>query len=445
MADEINIQPPFKRKDMIQQIVFSKRDNTQVCDDLVFFQNCLPVVPINEIERNNKLSGFNIDYSEMQEPLKDLAKLAAKAAGTSVSLINLIDSFTQWTVCNYGLPIEQIGREESVCQYTILTNESLEVKSLLADERFTQCHYITEETGLDYYYGVPLQTDDGFNIGTLCVLDKTGKNITPEKSELLKIIAHEIVNKLRINLEVQKLKNKVTEAKESQRRVAHDIRGPLGGIINLAQVISIQGDSNKMKEVLEFIDLIQTSGRSLLELTDEILSIERQITPRSSETAAVHELTLDIFKDKLEKLFTPQAYHKNIDFTVNCKDHNGTIPFPKNKLLQIAGNLISNALKFTPEHGKVTVDLYLTITKDGKQLHILVNDSGVGLDEQSIQYIKDGTVTSSQGTHGEAGYGFGLSLVRHLLDGLNGSMNIASKPGVGTLFEISIPRMGIKQ
>lgn len=426
---------------MIQQIVITKKDNTQVCDDFVFCQNCLPVVPINEIERNNKLSDFNIDYSEMQEPLKDLAKLAAKVAGTSVSLISLIDSFTQWTVCNYGLPIEQIGREESVCQYTILNNENLEVKSLAEDDRFTQCYYITEATGLDYYYGVPLQTDDGFNIGTLCVLDKTGKSITPEKSELLKIIAHEIVNRLIINLEVQKLKNRVTEAKESQRRVAHDIRGPLGGIINLAQVISIQGDSNKMKEVLEFIDLIQTSGRSLLELTDEILSIERQITSRSAETAGVHEFTLDIFKDKLEKLFTPQAYHKNIDFTVNCKDNNGAIPFPKNKLLQIAGNLISNALKFTPENGKVTVDLYLTITKDGKQLHILVNDSGVGLDEQSIQYIKEGTATSSNGTHGEAGYGFGLSLVRHLLDGLNGSMNIASKPGVGTLFEISIPRM----
>lgn len=426
---------------MIQQIVITKKDNTQACDDFVFCQNCLPVVPINEIERNNKLSDFNIDYSEMQEPLKDLAKLAAKAAGSSVSLINLIDSFTQWTICNYGLPIEQTGREESVCQYTILTNESLEVKSLAQDDRFSQSYYIKEDTGLDYYYGIPLQTDDGFNIGTLCVLDKTAKTITPEKAELLKIIAHEIVNRLTISLEVQKLKNRVAEAKESQRRVAHDIRGPLGGIINLAQVISMQGDSNKMKEVLEFIDLIQTSGRSLLELTDEILSIERQIMPKSSESVTVNEFTLDIFKDKLEKLFMPQAYHKNIDFTVNCKDNNGTIPFPKNKLLQIAGNLISNALKFTPENGKVVVDLYLTITRDGKHLHILVNDSGVGLDEQSIQYIKEGTATSSNGTHGESGYGFGLSLVKHLLDGLNGSMNIASKPGVGTLFEISIPRM----
>jgi hypothetical protein len=77
--------------------------------------------------------------------------LAAKIAGTKISLINLIDTYTQWTVANFGLPIEQMGRDESVCQYTILNNESFEVKSLSSDDRFKDKFYVVDNPNLEYY------------------------------------------------------------------------------------------------------------------------------------------------------------------------------------------------------------------------------------------------------------------------------------------------------
>jgi signal transduction histidine kinase len=121
-------------------------------------------------------------------------------------------------------------------------------------------------------------------------------------------------------------------------------------------------------------------------------------------------------------------------------DQNGEIPFSKNKILQIAGNLISNAIKFTPENGKVTVDLGLVIGQDDKKLQITVKDTGIGLTEEAIQNIQNGTVSSTEGTEGEQGYGFGLSLVKHLLDGMKGSLLIASKPGHGAEFSVRIPQ-----
>ena len=397
-------------------------------------------VPQNEWERIIKLSEFDLDYSDRKEALRDLTMLAAKVAGTQISLINLIDSFTQWSISDYGLPLEQMPREDSVCQYTIMTKEEkFEVQDLSSDDRFKDKFYVAGDLKLRYYFGVPLQTSDGFNLGSLCVMDTIGKEITPEKVELLKIIANEIVNRLTAIKVIESLRNKIKESTESQKKVAHDIRGPIGGIIGLAQIISEQGNSNKMDEVLEFIDLIQKSGKSLLELADEILTTENKSIGKKEQTSD-NVFNLSIFKDKLERLYTPQAIHKNIDFSVYINSGSVTVPFSRNKLLQITGNLISNAMKFTPEYGKIGVGLELVSGKMQNALTITITDSGVGLDEKSINDILGGTAISTQGTGGEPGYGFGLALVKHLVEGLQGTMQIRSKPGEGTRFEIQLPQ-----
>ncbi len=399
--------------------------------------NILPV-PENEWERIIKLSDLDLDYSGLQDNFKDLTKLAAKVSGAEISLVNLIDSFTQWTVSNYGLPIEQMLREDSVCQYTIVSKESFEVKDLTDDERFKDKFYVTGGPELTYYFGIPLQTKDGFNLGALCVLDKIGKEITPEKLELLKIIASEIVNRFAALKVIQSLRSKVKEAKEIQKKVAHDIRGPIGGIIGLAQIIREQGDSNKMDEVLDFINMIQKSGNSLLELANEILGSEVKSKKDAQEISA-NDFNLKLFKEKLEKLYTPQAINKNIDFSVSIDSGSEKIPFSKNKLLQIAGNLISNSMKFTPNKGKVNVNLNLTTGENQNMLKITVADSGIGLDQQAIDHILKGTASSTDGTGGEQGYGFGLALVKHLIEQMKGTLQIYSELGKGAKFEIQLP------
>ncbi len=394
-------------------------------------------IPENEMGRIISLSDYDLDYTSFQDTFKDLAKLAATVAGTSISLVNLIDSFTQWTVTNHGLDIDQMPREDSVCQYTISVPEShFEVKDLTGDDRFKDKFYVVDEPKLKYYFGIPLKTSEGHSLGALCVLDRDLKTLSPEKVELLKIIAGEIVNRLTAHKTITGLKTKLHEANETKKKVAHDIRGPLGGIIGLAQVISEQGQENEIDEVLEFINLIQRSGRSLLELADEILSTDLP-KPKDLKT---DEFNLLVFKDKLEKLYTPQAKNKNIDFVINTSVNSDTIPFSRNKLLQITGNLISNAMKFTPVNGKITVDLGLKIEETQNLLQINVTDTGVGLSQDAINTILAGKATSTDGTSGEQGYGFGLALVKHLVDTLKGEMRIYSHPNQGANFEILLPQ-----
>jgi signal transduction histidine kinase len=395
-------------------------------------------IPLNEMERIMALSDFDLDYSNLSNNLKDLTRLAAKVAGTDISLINLIDSFTQWTVSSHGLELDQMPREESVCQYTIVQPEEFEVTDLSADDRFKDKFYVAGELGLRYYYGIPLRAS-GQHIGALCVLDTAKQMLTPEKIELLKIIADEIVNRLKTLKVIDSLKNQVSDISENQRRVAHDIRGPLGGIIGLAQIISEQGDENTMDEVLEFINLIHKSGKSILELADEILSADKAKAKNSVEQLSSSDYNLIVLKDKLIKLYAPQAVNKKIQFKVNITSETGTIPFSKNKLLQIIGNLISNAIKFTPIEGGVTVNLSLKPDTANNTLDIEIEDTGVGMDQQKITQILDGKGESTSGTGGEQGYGFGFALVKHLVDTLKGNINIVSNMGKGTVISLQLP------
>ena len=322
-------------------------------------QTKLPI-PQNEMERILSLSELDMDFSDQHSHFKDLAKLAAKVAGTSISLVNMIDSLTQWTISNYGLDIDQMMRQDTVCQYTIMTDDHFEVNNLNEDDRFKDKFYVTGEPKVSYYYGIPLKVSDGLNIGVLCMLDQQQKVLDPEKIELLKIIADEIVGRLKTQKVLENLKNRLLESHHTQQKVAHDIRGPLGGIIGLASIIRDQGEDNQMEEVLEFINLIHKSGNSILDLAEEILSAHKpQKENYRMRQFLPDDFNLLIFKDKLEKLYKPQAINKDIRFEVITTSDTESVPFSKNKLLQIAGNLISNSMKFTPVGGEVTVKLDL--------------------------------------------------------------------------------------
>lgn len=396
-----------------------------------------PPIPKNEFERVLNLSDYNIDYSNFQDKFKDLAKLAASVAGTPISLVNLIDSYTQWTITNYGIDLDQMPREESVCQYLVASEDSsLEVQDLSLDERFKDRFYVTGDEQLRYYYGIPLKSD-GYNIGALCVMDRQKRALSPEKEELLRIIADEIVNRLKAYKAIESLRTTVKEVQATQNKVVHDIRGPLGGIIGLTEIISEQGKQNRIEDVLELINLIHKSGKSILNLADEILSAEK----KNAVVVKGHELELVAFKEQLERLYIPQAKSKGVNFEVQISPKSEGIPFPKNKLLQISGNLISNAIKFTPANGLVKVNIELDANAGEKTLKMSISDTGEGITKDKVDAILHGKASSEDGTEGEKGYGFGMQLVKHLIETLGGKLTIDSSPGQGSTFEVILKSM----
>ncbi len=393
-----------------------------------------------EMKRLLTLNELEFDYTDLDQTFSELTKLAAKIAGTSTAMINLVDTFTQWTVAPFGIDLRQTPREECICQYAILEEGAgcMEVNDLSADERFKRLNYVAEFPYFKYYLGIPLQIGDNPPIGTLCVMDEDYKVLDTEKIDMLELIANEIVQRMQIRHELNILKRQVQESTSIKNNVAHDIRGPIGGIVGLAEIIQIQGSENNLDEVLSYVNMIQKSGRSVLELADEIL-LSSQHSNEESKKPMDHEFTLPLLETKLLDLFGPQAIAKDINLTVEDISIYRQFPFPKANILQILGNLISNSIKFTPEGGSVAVVLDIQLKDRHKALNIKVRDTGVGMSAFKIENVLMGVNSTSNGTSGEKGYGFGLSLVHQLVGKLQGQMLIKSEPDQGAEFELILP------
>jgi signal transduction histidine kinase len=390
-------------------------------------------IPENELLRLINLSQLGFDYTNDTDEFKDLTELAAKIAGTEISLVNIIDSFTQWSVSNSRGKLGQIPREESVCQYTIMSNDPLEIKDFTQDERFNNLDFVKGSAGLRYYYGLPLKISEGINIGALCLVDSQVRSLTPEKVEQLGLIAESVVKRINCNYSLKALTAELSDKKEAIKKAAHDIRGPLAGIIGLSKLMADKETTCDPNQQMEILNMIHNSSESLLELADNILS-ENIDTNRSEEV-----FNLESFKHNLEKLYLPQAVYKKVQLDIHLGSVSDQILISKNKLIQITGNLISNAIKFTPLGGNIIVELSIEQTSLNKSLNIQVIDNGVGIDPILIEDIIDGRNETTLGTIGEKGYGYGIGLVVHLVETLKGKISVVSNKGEGTVFSVFIP------
>lgn len=389
-----------------------------------------------ENERIMNLSEYDLDYQTLETHLGDLTELAANISDTKVSLINLIDNYSQWSVAGYGMEIGQMDREDSICNYTIKQNDPLEIQDLKVDERFNKKSYVEGESGLRYYFGIPLKTDRGNAIGSLCVLDKSHKKLSPSKVKQLQLVADEIMNRLNLLKKIKSLQSVILKKEEIHRKLCHDIRGPLGGIMGLSEMIREQGDDNTIEDVLDSITLIHQSSQTLLEMANELLS-EADFQNANDE----FRITLPELGEKIEKLYSPMASSKGVHFTVEVDGENNNLLFSNRKLYQIIGNLVSNSVKFTPKGGQIKTSLRLEEGDVYNRLFITVKDTGIGISDQQIQQILNGNAITTFGTEGEAGFGLGLANVKKLVEEFNGSFKIESNEGEGTTFKLSLQRI----
>ncbi|SOD18933.1 GAF sensor signal transduction histidine kinase [Pedobacter xixiisoli] len=393
-------------------------------------------IPSNEMERLSSLFELDLDYTSLDNTFKDLSYLAAKITGTEISLISFIDSYTQWIISRFGLEVYQTPIDDTICQFTLSEEDHLEIEDLSKDARFTEKGFIDDPMNLKYYLGIPLKSSNGLNIGSLCVLDKHHQKLSEEKIDQLKVIARQIIGRINDANSIKTLNKELNTQNDTYKKVAHDIRGPIAGIIGLADMISADKENYPNDELLNIVGMMGRSGQSVLDLADEILKNSHQTVNLSAEP-----FTLQIFKDKLQKLYQPQAFNKQISLEIQSNIAFDIIQIKKDKLLQISGNLISNAIKFTPNGGNIKVHLDLILEADKKILLFDIQDTGTGMSEHAIQEVLGGTAESSDGTIGEKGYGFGLPCVKKLLSELNGEMSIESIIGTGTHFKVSVPNV----
>ncbi|MGN6394823.1 MAG: GAF domain-containing protein [Mucilaginibacter sp.] len=321
-------------------------------------------VPANETDRLMALYGLDLDYSAIESYFRDLTGLAARITGAPVSLINLIDSYTQWSIAKHGMPLHSMPRKDSVCQYTIMEgNDHFEVKDLSADDRFKDKFYVTRPDGFRYYFGVPLRDANGLNIGALCILNTEKKELSAEEIEQLKLIAGEIVNRLEYLREMHELSNSLTALQTEHRALAADINDPLSGIAGILDVILDTAGEIRLEEVIEYVRLMKGSSDAILSLTKKVLDNEEGRPDLEGDGDLVW------LKAALERLYGPICRESNIAFHISTSARTERVSFPKNKVLLVAGNLVAYAIGQTSAPNAIDVALALKVQADS---HLLV-------------------------------------------------------------------------
>jgi len=150
-------------------------------------------IPANEPERFEALTSYAILDTLPEIGFDEITELAAQICDCPAALVSFIDPSRQWIKAKYGLPAElsECPREISVCKVTICNNDILYVPDLLSDERFNSSPLVTGGLKLRFYCGVPLITQDGYALGTLCVVDFKSRELSFEQREALRRLSRQ--------------------------------------------------------------------------------------------------------------------------------------------------------------------------------------------------------------------------------------------------------------
>jgi len=392
----------------------------------------------NNIEWNRllHLSNLDLNFGDLQDCLGNLTQLAAKLAGTEISLVNIIDSYTQWSVASHGLDLKQMPREETVCQYTILEEKGeFEIPDMSDDSRFKGNFYVKSDPFLKYYYGIALKSNTGVNLGALCVLDKNSKQLDHCQKKMLHLIAIEVVDRLQVWIQVKDLRNRMEILERSKRKITQDLGQHIGGIVGIARMIEKNIERQDYDNLPWLASLLRKDSMSIREIPEQ--SIHGAV---EGQALAENRFSCESFSEALFKLYNPQAEDKQIELSISVSPEAKKLSILKSPLLAITGNLISHSIVSTPANGKISLQIDARQPYEGeKTLEIILSDSSAGIDPHEAKSILDGKVKSILGTDSENLFGYGLSLVKHLTDYANGSFVIDSKPGNCSVYTIKLP------
>ena len=215
--------------------------------------------------------------------------------------------------------------------------------------------------------------------------------------------------------------------------IAHDLRSPLSGLMQILLIMEEDFDSLENDEKLEMITEVAITSKRTYELMENLLewsSIQTGVIPFNPQ-----EITLITLLDNLRELYNQNLINKGITLKINI-DPEASIFADKKMTETIFRNLVSNAIKFTHKNGTISV----SSDRGDDMVVVKVIDTGVGIRPKELsELFKVEKVQSSPGTGKERGTGLGLVLCKELVEKQNGKIWVESKEDEGTTFYFTLP------
>ena len=155
-------------------------------------------IPVNEAERLEALRSYGILDTNPEEEFDAITRMAARICGTPIALISLVDVARQWFKSKVGLEAAETPREGAFCAYTILQHEPFVIPDTQSDPRFSKNPLVTSDPNMRFYCGLPLTSEKGLGLGSLCVIDTKPRQLTAEQMEGLEVLSQAVVTKLQL-------------------------------------------------------------------------------------------------------------------------------------------------------------------------------------------------------------------------------------------------------
>jgi len=178
-----------------------------------------PQIPRNESDRQEALERYNILDTLPEQEYDDLTQLAASICGTPIALISLIDGDRQWFKSRVGLDASETPRDTSFCGHVVANDAMLHVTDAIQDERFADNPLVVNEPNIRFYAGVPLKTSDNFTLGTLCVIDRHPRDLTPIQIQQLEALSRLVISQLELRRNSEQAERDRIHSQQSERLV----------------------------------------------------------------------------------------------------------------------------------------------------------------------------------------------------------------------------------
>ncbi|MDA3853495.1 MAG: response regulator [Bacteroidales bacterium] len=264
-------------------------------------------------------------------------------------------------------------------------------------------------------------------------LEHQNQELESQKSELSTQTSE--LTEQNIELEIQK--NQLDEVNQMKTsflsNMSHELRTPLNSVIALSGVLNRRLAGKVAEEEYGYIDVIERNGKQLLFLINDILDLSR--IEAGHEDIEINKFDVNELISEVVEMIEPQAILKSIGLHYSSQHKHENIESDYNKCRHILQNLVANAVKFT-EEGSVEITTEL---KDD-MLHIVVSDSGIGIENEDLPFIFDEfrqADNSNSRKHG--GTGLGLAIAKKYTGLLGGSISVESRWGKGSIFTITLP------
>lgn len=180
----------------------------------------VPEIPANEAQRLQALRDSALLDTASEERFDRITRLAREIFGTKIALISLVDANRQWFKSRQGLTVDETSRDISFCGHAILNDEIFEVAEADRDPRFSDNPLVTGPPHIRFYAGAPLQTPDGSNIGTLCIIDDRRRRLSESERAILRSLGDCIQAEIN-RLEERQLRVRLEQEHKLLEIIAH--------------------------------------------------------------------------------------------------------------------------------------------------------------------------------------------------------------------------------